>query len=328
MRAILIVCGAFALCVLPLAAQDPVFRGGARTVPVYATVRDASGRLVIGLTRNDFQIVDDGKPAEITTFSSDSLPASISLMLDMSVSMLGEHVRVRDSGLQFVDALHADDRVRIGTFGDEIAISPWITSDKAVLSRILREEVWPGGETPLWSAMRAGMQSLAEEKNRRVVVVLSDGIDTGCPRMIGADAAPARPVPAQRTLRVQLTLPQLTGERTLTSSDQATRCATLPDVQRLALEGEFMVYAIGMEGPGMTPGLIRMADDTGGGRFELRRNADLATAFTAVLDELHHQYALGFTPVALDGRTHALEVRVARQGLTARARKNYLAVDR
>jgi Ca-activated chloride channel family protein len=319
----LIVCGALALYAFPLAAQDPVFRGGVRTVPVYATVRDEAGRLVAGLTRDDFQVIDDGKPAVITTFSDDELPASISLMLDMSVSMLGEHARVRDSGLQFVDALHATDRVRIGTFGDEIAISPWITSDKAVLSRILREEVWPGGETPLWSAMRAGMRSLSDESNRRVVVVLSDGIDTGCPRMIGADGS------AVNIVRVsQLTLPQVQGERVLTPSDQASRCASLADVQKVALEGEFMVYAFGMEGPGMTPGLIRMADDTGGGRFELRRNADLTEAFKAVLDELHHQYALGFTPVALDGRTHLLEVRLVRRGLTARARKSYLAVDR
>lgn len=89
-----------------------------------------------------------------------------------------------------------------------------------------------------------------------------------------------------------------------------------------------MVYAIGMEGPGLTGGLIRLAEDTGGGRFELKRNADLTAAFTGVLDELHHQYALGFTPVALDGRTHQLEVRLARRGMTARARKSYLAIDR
>jgi hypothetical protein len=99
-------------------------------------------------------------------------------------------------------------------------------------------------------------------------------------------------------------------------------------VEALALQGEFMVYAIGMEGPGLSGGVIRLTDETGGGRFELKRNEDLASTFRVVLDELHHQYALGFTPVALDGRTHALEVRLARPGLTARARKSYLAVER
>ena len=107
----------------------------------------------------------------------------------------------------------------------------------------------------------------------------------------------------------------------------ASGCATFDDVERLALEREFMVYAIGMEGPGLSGGLVRLADATGGGHFELKRNEDLAAAFTEVANELHHQYALGFTPVALDGRTHLLEVHLAPRGLTARARKSYLAVD-
>jgi VWFA-related protein len=315
-----------ALLGLPLAAEQGVFRGGVRTVPVYATVRDEAGRLVQGLTREDFEILDDGQRAAITTFSNDLLPASISLMLDMSDSMLGEHARVRDSAQQFVEALLPQDRVRIGTFGDEVALSPWLTSDKTILARVLREEVWPGGDTPLWSAMRAGMLSIQAEQNRRVIVMLSDGIDTGCPRMIGADATP--PPPARIVRVSQMTVPEIRGPRTLGPSDQSSRCASLADVQKLALEGEFMVYAIGMEGPGLTGGLIRLADDTGGGRFELKRNADLAAAFTAVLEELHHQYALGFSPVSLDGRTHLLDVRLARRGLTARARKSYLAVDR
>jgi VWFA-related protein len=271
-----------------LAAQA-VFRGGAQTVAVYATVRDAQGRLVPGLTRTDFQVFDDGRPAAVTTFSNDVLPAGIALLLDMSTSMLGEHVRVRDAALHFVNALLPDDRVRIGTFGDEIMLSPWLTSDKQILARILREEVWPGGETPLWSAMHAAMTSLEEEQARRVVVALTDGIDTGCPR---------------------------------------PPCPRFDDVEQLALEREVMIYAISMEGPGLAGGLIKLTDATGGGRFELKRNEDLAPAFREVLDELHHQYGIGFTPVALDGRVHPLEVRLTRQGLSARARKSYLAVDR
>jgi hypothetical protein len=106
------------------------------------------------------------------------------------------------------------------------------------------------------------------------------------------------------------------------------RCANYPDVEALSLEAEFMVYAIGMEGPGLTGGLVKLADESGGGHFELMKNEDLTATFTEVADELHHQYAVGFTPVSLDGRIHPLEVRIARAGLTARARKSYVAVDR
>ena len=378
------------------AAQQPVFRAGAQTVPVYATVRDAAGHLVPGLSRADFQVFDDGRPAAVTTFSDDVLPAGIGLLLDMSTSMIGEHARVRDAALRFVDALLPDDRVRIGTFGDEITLSPWLTSDKAILGRVLREEVWPGGDTPLWTAMRAGMASLAAETGRRVIVALTDGIDTGCPRLIGftwsglnqvvRSQEARRPetttastgdtdrvvrllrrvVPRQEALRAQATLsssgtrtsavlgqelsrarPALrddasragrrssapddvrqSGRRSSALDARESLCASFDEVERLALDREFLVYAIGMEGPGLGGSLIRLVDDTGGGHFELKRNEDLAASFREVLDELHHQYALGFTPVALDGRTHVLEVRLARKGLTARARKSYVAVPR
>jgi hypothetical protein len=89
-----------------------------------------------------------------------------------------------------------------------------------------------------------------------------------------------------------------------------------------------MIYSVGLEGPGMTNGLQQLADDTGGGRFELKRAADLTKTFGQVAEELHHQYAIGFTPVALDGTVHQLVVRVLKPGMTARARKSYAAVDK
>ena len=63
----------------------------------------------------------------------------------------------------------------------------------------------------------------------------------------------------------------------------------------------------------------------GGGYFELTTTDDLATTFTRVADELHHQYALGFAPATLDGKVHALAVHVQLNGATGRARKSYLA---
>ena len=72
-------------------------------------------------------------------------------------------------------------------------------------------------------------------------------------------------------------------------------------------------------------GLPKIATATGGGYFELTSTDDLASTFARVAEELHHQYALGFTPTKLDGKMHTLDVRVAQPGLTARARKSYLA---
>ena len=68
-----------------------------------------------------------------------------------------------------------------------------------------------------------------------------------------------------------------------------------------------------------------LAAATGGGYFELTSTNDLAATFAHVVDELHHQYLIGFTPLAFDGQTHSLEVRVKREGFRVRAPTQFVA---
>src|SRR5204862_6162414 len=98
-----------------------------------------------------------------------------------------------------------------------------------------------------------------------------------------------------------------------------------------AREEEVVVYAIGLESQFMNQrtkpdgGLRKIADETGGGYFELKKTADLAPTFTKVASELHSQYVIGFSPTLLDNRVHKLAVKMKPAGLTARARKSYVA---
>jgi VWFA-related protein len=93
-----------------------------------------------------------------------------------------------------------------------------------------------------------------------------------------------------------------------------------------------MIYGIGLRTklPG-TPAtrpdrvLKKLADETGGGYFELQKNSELGSTFTRVAQELHSQYVLGFSPEALDGKVHKLRVEVKKSGMTARSRKSYVA---
>jgi Ca-activated chloride channel homolog len=73
------------------------------------------------------------------------------------------------------------------------------------------------------------------------------------------------------------------------------------------------------------PGLSKLAALSGGGYFELTSTDNLPATFGRVADELHHQYALGFEPEKLDGKSHKLEVRVRKPGMTVRARRSYVA---
>lgn len=269
--------------------QQATFRGGAATVAVYVRVADRSGRLVPGLQQADFQILEDGRRVEIQQFSSDPQPLVAVMLLDMSVSMVTSVLRVRDAARAFVEAVRPGDRVRIGTFGTEIAISPQPTDRGDTLRRILQEELWPGGGTPLWNALHEAMTVQKAETGRRVVLVLTDGVN---------------------------------------STNLPDRPGTPEAVEQKAISDDFMLYAIGLEGSPIEGRLVRLVNQTGGAHFEVKRNADLGVAFARVADELRGQYLLGFTPARLDNKLHRIEVRVQRAGLTARARRSYLAAAR
>ena len=158
--------------------QAPQFQSRVDTVAIFPSVRDGNNRLVTSLTKEDFQVQVDGRTVEVTTFSIEALPLRIVLLLDMSSSMTSQFLMIRESGRRFVGSLGPRDRMRIGTFGGaEIALSPLMTGDAAVLNRILSEELWPGGSTPMWRALENGLRALAPEPPRRVLVILTDGED-------------------------------------------------------------------------------------------------------------------------------------------------------
>ena len=299
-------------------AQEPVFRAATRTVPVYATVTDAEGRLVPDLGRDDFEILDNGRPQAISIFANDIQPIMVVMMLDRSGSMVDNFRRVQEAAEQFVTRLLPADKARIGSFSYRVQVDPrTFTNDRDELLRILYKELQEPGPTPLWNAVSVGMTALTRQEGRRVVLVFTDGAD--------------RP-----------------------GNDRSTNIS-LGDLMKRAREEDVMVYGVGLAGRmpmsgmgrrgggwgryppppgGGSPagrtqrpdeGLSKLAAESGGGYFELESTDDLGATFARVADELHRQYAMGFSPEKLDGKTHKLEVRVKRPGMTARARKSYVA---
>ena len=254
--------------------QQPSFRGGSETVCVFVTVADRDGRLVTTLTRDDFEVRDENKPQPITLFDNAPQPILLILMLDVSGSMEGNLPLLRAAAAQLFARLGADDVARVGTFGREVAISPSFTHDVRALDAALPAAIAPDAPTPLWLAVDRAMDGFGTADDRRkVVLVLSDGKDTG------VQSFRQRPV----------------------SQAEAIDGARREDV---------MIYAIGMRsrgsrpgppaaGPGglqallladlPDPGLARVAEESGGGYTEIRAGQDLGAAFTGVADELHSQ---------------------------------------
>src|SRR6187200_1358005 len=111
--------------------QAPVFRGNADIVRAYVTVIDRDGKLVTNLSRDDFELRDDGKPQPITQFDNTPQPIRLVVMLDVSGSMEGNLSLLRAATDQLFRRLREDDVARVGTFGREVTISPAFTHDAA-----------------------------------------------------------------------------------------------------------------------------------------------------------------------------------------------------
>lgn len=162
------------------ARQEPQFRAGNNTVSIYATVVDRDGRLVTDLTREDFEVFDNGVRQDLTVFSNAPQPITIVVLLDRSESVeaAGFYGLVRDAARAFVEQLRPADRARIGHFGFRITIKPdQFTGDQRELARLLDEALPGGGATPLWTATAKAMDALNEQSGRRVVLVFTDGYD-------------------------------------------------------------------------------------------------------------------------------------------------------
>ena len=299
------VAAALALFTAGVPAQQPTFKSGAKTVAVYATVTDRDGRLVPDLTRDDFEVRDGGKPQPIAVFSNEIQPISVVMMLDRSGSMRGNFRLVEAAGAAFVRALLPADKARIGSFAEKIQIDPEnFTSDQKELITILRTKLQEQGPTPLWNSVDASIASLKTQDGRKVVLVFTDGGDNP-------------------------------GNFKLNN-------LSFMDISRRAQVADVMVYAVGLESAGRPtlggggfggglgssrpdPGLPAIAEETGGGYFELHRAEDLAATFSRVADELHRQYLIGFEPAKLDDKMHKLEVKARKPGMKVRARKEYFA---
>jgi Ca-activated chloride channel family protein len=272
--------------------QPPTFKTGTQVVSLFVTVADLQKRLVPGLTKEDFDVFDNDKPQPLVYFDNSVQPITVVVMLDTSGSMTGTIALLRQAAEQFLIRLLPDDKGRVGAFNDKIQFSSRFTSDRDELVSDVKDLDYGNG-TRLWDAVDASLEELKGIDGRRVILVFTDGDDT------------------------------------------ESKNSSLGKVIERARADEVMIYAIGLEsnyfnGQRMVrskpdSGLRKIADETGGGYFELQKTADLAPTFTKVAQELHSQYVIGFAPTQLDNKVHKLTVKMKQPGMTARARRSYLA---
>ncbi len=271
-------------------------------VTMYAVVRDADGRYVSGLTKDDFRVFEDDRPERIERFTTQPKPLAIALVLDTSLTMEGSKLdAAREAALALLRGLEPEDRCALLTFSDDVRVAEGLTEDRDAIEVPLREVRAEGG-TALYDAIWRGADLLRGEDSRRVMVLLSDGRD---------EAASGLEPGSLHTQEEAL--------------DQALRTET-------------MVFAIGFgrrldeqldfyRRETLAEILTRLGERTGGRVLFPKRPSALRKAFDEVAQDLRNQYQIAYVsddPVH-DGRWREIRLETTRPELRVITRRGYFA---
>jgi Ca-activated chloride channel family protein len=328
-RRFAVLCCCFVLPISLLAQALPTFRASSEVVVVPVTVTDSSGRFVNGLTADQFELTDGGERRPITQFSTDRVPVSLGILLDISGSMATDaKARAADdarwadtrSALELlVQRLDPRDEVLFAAFADKVWLAvPW-TREHGRVSRAF-DTLRPSGYTAMFDAVKLIAPAFQRaEHARRVLLVITDGRDSLVPRISGNAPEGGR----LREQQVQVEI--YYRHKTL-------RDAAVGATQRAVANSGAAVYAIGMgTGKGAyvdLQNLELLSANSGGYVEDIEDPADISEAVARVFDELQSQYTLAFEPAHADGKSHEISVTTKNRDLRVRARARYDAAVR
>jgi VWFA-related protein len=287
---------------------DVVIRGGVDLVNVLASVRGKNNALIGNLEQSDFKVFEDGKEQPIRYFTRESnLPLTIGMLIDVSGSMEALiPVEQRAGGQFFEQVLRKDDLAFIISFGKDSELLQDATSSPRLLQRgldDLRPNVRVGGIHPgpvptqasqagtvLYDAVfLAADERLRREAGRKVIVLITDGEDTG----------------------------------SRTSLQKAIEAAQKSD----AIIYSIFYTAPGYGGNSGV--LKRMSEETGGRMFDVGRRLNLDEIFKQIQDEMRTQYLVSYSPAnsVKDGGYRKLELKMSNKDYKVQARKGYYAIE-
>jgi Ca-activated chloride channel family protein len=162
-----------------LAAQEAVgqFSSRVQLVEVYATVTDASGEPVNGLSRDDFEVYENDRRQEISAFAAGEFPLTVALGVDRSWSMAGDRLRLAKQAAQsFLGALKPADRSMVLAISAEAEVIAPLSTDRSSQVRAVAA-LDPWSTTALHDAIIAALDRVEPEPGRQALIVFSDGAD-------------------------------------------------------------------------------------------------------------------------------------------------------
>jgi Ca-activated chloride channel family protein len=278
-------------CVVGAGGQSRV-RSSVDLVQVWASVTDANGRHVTGLTREDFEVAEDGVPQPLTHFSGERVPVSLGVVVDSSDSMRGEAmIDARAAVDRFLgDLLQPVDQAFVSTFSHEPRmLADWTRPTSALRGAL--DPVRPGGGTAIYDALKAFAPILVRRVHpRAALLVISDGADTA-------------------------------SDASLNEAREALR-RTDALVYAIAIDAPDARASTRVN-----PAALQQITAPSGGYTEVVRAAsDLAPATERIAEELNHQYSLAYAlPRRADDSWRSIRVRMKNPAYSVRARRGYFA---
>lgn len=284
-------------------AQQPTFSTGVKVVTLLASVRDRDGHIIQNLTKDDFELREDGRPQAIRYFSQESdLPLKIGLLVDTSRSQIHVLGPERKASYTFLDQVLREDRdlAFVLHFDIRVGLLQGFTSSRDKLASALDELAIPRrGSTLLYDAVRQASEELMQkEAGRKAFIILSDGVD----------------VHSRNNIE--------------TAIEFAQRADTIIFSIVFANHMAFSPGAIAFNEAYLARGrkaMHRMASETGGEYFVVGWDHSIEKIYTQIEDELRHQYSLGYTSDQADsgGKYRKIALTVKSKGLTVRTRGGY-----
>ncbi|MEO7970592.1 MAG: VWA domain-containing protein, partial [bacterium] len=275
---------------------DDVVTTDVSLVQLNIGVVDARGYAVTSLSRNDFTVYEDGVKQPILNFEPTDTPFSLVLLLDMSGSTTSFRPQLKQAASRFLDALGPDDRVAVIQFNAKIKNLSGFTTDRRKSAYAIQELAVGAGETHLYEALNYSLRELAkEQKRRKAIVVLTDGLDTSL-RNADRNSAARAQTDAEAVASIDPKASAALNSVLNTADRQGVTIYPLAlpsgDPKRLPLPDPVItgIYSAAHAR------LQNLADRTGGRLNEIQRLDQMARLYVEVAANLRTLYTVGYKP--------------------------------
>lgn len=304
---------------------DDVISVNTNEVLLPVSVRDASGKLVEGLTREDFRIFEDGAQQSLSDISLRQVPVDVVLMVDASSSAVENLDDFSRAAEGFAAHLASDDRVSLIQFDDRVVLLQDWTRSLAQLRRALRRIV-PGMFTRFHDAVvLASKDQKARRDARHAIIVLTDGIDNG--------GGTSFQVALRGALQSQTAVYVISNTEIERAEKQRDLAILLAGSQASIKFNQLRIQNLRMGLDALAASEKNLQELTGatGGRFYKPRSfQDLEAVYNEVANELRHQYGLYYSPLnkKRDGQFRKVRVETTNPNFSVSARVGYYAPAR